>query len=210
MKTSKSITVMTGVLALTLLLPLMATSAENEEVLLDSFEGEISQKTVDFGASQNSSMLAKPSTDIKACGNQSIQLNYELNPEGYMFCARGYGLDIPEALWEGPEPQKIEWKNFNAISLQMYGNKTGQIAFDVKDDGGELWRFLINDDFQGWKEIVIPFQAFTVRTDWQPSMADGNMTLDFPIKNFQWEPKTQGKNTLYFDCVKLIKIKEQE
>jgi hypothetical protein len=90
----------------------------------------------------------------------------------------------------------------------MYGsNSSGVIAFDLKDKGGELWRFLIDDDFSGWKEVVCPLKEFFPRGDWQPETAERNEKLDFPVTSFQFEPRLPGKGAYYFDCVKLTYIK---
>ncbi|MCA9405267.1 MAG: hypothetical protein KC684_01930 [Candidatus Omnitrophica bacterium] len=169
---------------------------------LDSFEGEISRKTVDYGSDANSVIDVVASSDAQ-CGSQSLQINYDLAQEGYLFCARGYGLDVLNALWEAPMPDKVNWSKYQGISFQMLGQGKGTIAFDVKDAGGEMWRFLVEDTTAGWREVVVGFDQFKVRTDWQPSTADGNKQLDFPIQSFQFEPKTLGEGSVSFDCVEL-------
>jgi len=174
-------------------------------VTLDSFEGRLDHKTVDYGSSDNSLLAVDAAQDIKMCGAQSLKLQYTLEAGGYMWCARGYGLDVLNAVWE-KDFQTIPWDQYNAIGFQMYGNQTGTVAFDIKDAGGELHRYLIQDDFSGWKEIVIPFSQFKAREDWQPQSADGNKKLDFPVKSFQWEPKSVGQGVLYFDCVRVSRI----
>jgi len=178
------------------------------ELLLDSFEGEINSETVDFGSSENSSLAVSSDRRIKVCGEQSLKLDYELNPSGYMWIARGYGLDIKGAAkWEVP-PQDIKWSKYNAFSLSMYGRSSGGIiAFDIKDSGGELWRFFLDDDRSGWKEVICPLAEFFPRGDWQPENADRNEVLDFPIMSFQFEPRIMGRGVYYFDCIKLIRTK---
>jgi len=178
------------------------------ELLLDSFEGRINKETVDFGSSENSSLKVTASRDIKACGEQSLKLDYQLNPSGYMWVARGYGLDIEGAAQWLIEPEDINWAEYNAFSLSMYGHDSrGVIAFDLKDSGGELWRFFLDDDTSGWKEVVCPFTEFFPRGDWQPEGSDGNQVLDLPIVSFQLEPRIMGRGVYYFDCIKLIRIK---
>ena len=174
-------------------------------LMLDSFEGPLNHKTVDYGSADNSQLEVEAATDIKRCGAQALKMQYTLEAGGYMWCARGYGLDVLNAVWE-TDFQKIPWGEYNAIEFEMFGNQTGTVAFDLKDAGGELHRFMIQDDFTGWKQIVIPFTQFKPRGDWQPQSADGNQQLDFPVKSFQWEPKSIGSGVLYFDCVQLLKI----
>lgn len=180
-------------------------SQYSQEVPLDSFEGAINKKTVDFGSSKDTKIVVTAAKDKKVCGNQSLQIEYDLNPSGYMYCARGYGLNVFGSVWEGPKPPEITWDKFDGISVQVYGSKSGDIAMDVKDGGGEMWRYLIQDDFNGWKEVFIPFFLFKVREDWQPSTADGNKILDFPIQSFQFEPRKPGPGKVNFDCVKIVK-----
>ncbi len=70
-----------------------------------------------------------------------------------------------------------------------------------------MWRFLLDDDFEGWKEIICPFEQFFVRGDWQPEEAIKNEIIDFPVMAFQLEPRLPGKSAYYFDCLKVIKYK---
>ncbi|MDD5194757.1 MAG: carbohydrate binding domain-containing protein [Candidatus Omnitrophica bacterium] len=182
--------------------------APKSELLIDSFEGELNKQTVDHGAAAGSSVTVSADTSSLVCGAQSLKIDYELKEGGYMWIARGYNLDVKGAAAWLVEPGSIDWKKYNAISVQVFGSNTGGIiAFDVKDAGGEIWRYLIDDDFSGWKEIVCPFSSFFARMDWQPDTAKKNEILDTPLKSFQFEPKTAGKGSLRIDCVKLTKIK---
>ena len=49
-----------------------------QEVLLDSFEGEINVKTVDCGAADGSSVKVEAAADIKVCGDQALKIEYKL------------------------------------------------------------------------------------------------------------------------------------
>lgn len=185
-------------------------SSAPTEVTIDSFEGELNKQTVDFGASTDgSSVNVSADKQIKSCGEQSLKIEYELKPSGYMWIARGYNLDVKGAAQWIIMPKDIKWKAYNAISLQMYGtSSSGVIAFDLKDAGGEVWRYIIDDDFTGWKEIVCPLKDFFPRKDWQPDSATKNETLDFPVMSFQFEPRLPGKGVYYFDCVKVVRVKK--
>jgi len=173
-------------------------------LLVDSFEQEITPKTVDFGAGEGSSLAVGADTVIKFCGEQSLKLEYDLKPSGYMWAARGYGLDAPNAGAWLVLPKDINWGKYKSIALEMYGsNSGGVVAFDIKDNQGELWRFLLDDDFTGWKRIVCPFKNFFPRSDWQPETAVCDEVLEFPIFSFQFEPRLPGKGVYYFDCIEL-------
>ncbi|MEW6102150.1 MAG: carbohydrate binding domain-containing protein [Candidatus Omnitrophota bacterium] len=182
--------------------------AESQGLLIDDFEVAISggpEGTVDFGAGSGSSVEVSADTGIKYSGNQSLKVAYDAIPDGYMWVARGFGLDAGNAAWL-IKPQDIKWEDYNAFSFYMYGSgNKAQVAFDIKDNGNEMWRFLLEDNFKGWKQIILPFNEFFCRGDWQPDSADKNANLDFPIKSFQFEPRPEAKGTVYFDKVELIK-----
>ncbi len=180
--------------------------AEKQFLLIDDFEGEISgtpQGTVDFGAGNGSTVEVTASTDIKQSGNQSIKVTFDAVPDGYMWVARGQNLDAQNAGWL-LKTEDIAWEKFEAISFYMYGTNSGaDVAFDIKDNGNEIWRFMVKNDFTGWKQIICAFDAFYARDDWQPDNSDKNGKIDYPIKSYQFEPRS-GKGTLYFDAVALI------
>ena len=180
---------------------------KKQNLLLDDFEGEISggpEGTVDFGAGAGSSLQVKAATDIKNTGAQSLRLVYDAVSGGYMWVARGFGLDAKHAAWL-VKHDEINWPQYQAWSFYMYGSDSkAKIAFDIKDNGNELWRFMVEDNFKGWKQIVCPFCEFFARGDWQPDNAEKNATLDFPIKSFQFEPRPVAKGVTYFDTVELI------
>lgn len=180
--------------------------AQETDLLIDDFENPLvggPDGTVDFGAGGGSEVEIMAAGDIKYSGNQSLRVNYNAVSEGYMWVARGFGLDAKNTQWL-VKPEDIDWKKFNAISFYMYGSDSkAKIAFDIKDSGNEMWRFIVEDNFKGWQKIACPFNEFLVRSDWQPENADNNVTLDFPIKSFQFEPRPEAKGRVYFDDVEL-------
>lgn len=182
--------------------------AQNKGLLLDDFEGVISggaNGTVDFGAGNGSSVEVTASTDVVSAGKQSLKITYNAVSGGYMWIARGFGLDAKNANWLF-KPESIDWKQYSGVSFNLYGNNSkGNIAFDLKDNGSEIWRYSIADDFSGWKQIVCPFDKFFARADWQPDAADKNGLMDFPIKSYQFEPLPEGKGVIYIDDVELVK-----
>ena len=186
----------------------LASCAPSKNILLDDFEGPISggpQGTVDFGSGNGSSLQVSASTEIKYSGKQSLKLDYDAVAGGYMYAALGFGLDAHNARWL-VSPEKIIWRGYKGISFYMYGSDSKvKVAFDIKDNGYELWRFMLEDNFKGWKQIICPFNEFFARADWQPQAADKNAVLNFPVKSFQFEPRPVAKGTLYFDDVELIK-----
>lgn len=185
----------------------IAFAAENN-LLIDDLEVAVSggpEGTVDFGAGNGSTVNVCAATDIKNSGKQSLKVDFDAVQGGYIYIARGKGLDAKNANWP-VKPEDIKWQDYKGFSFYMYGNASGErVAFDIKDNGDEIWRFVITDDFKGWKQINCDFDKFVARDDWQPNTADKNLTLDFPIKIFQFEPLPVAKGTLYFDSVELVK-----
>ncbi len=175
-------------------------------ILVDDFEGEISKETVDYGVGGGTEIKVSASRDIKYSGEQSVKIEYSCVPSGYMWVARGYNLDAEGAGQWLRLPDKIKWKRYKAISFYYYGEgKDVAIAFDIKDAKKEMWRYMFNDDTEGWKEVVCDFGKFFARSDWQPSDAVADGELDFPIMSYQWEVRTPSKGVIYFDKVEVRK-----
>ncbi|MFA4988124.1 MAG: carbohydrate binding domain-containing protein [Candidatus Omnitrophota bacterium] len=176
--------------------------------LIDDFEISVTsgpEGTVDFGAGNGSAVTVTRDTDIKNSGESSLKVVYDAVEGGYIYVAKGSGLDAKNADWQ-VSPSDIKWQEYNAISFYVYGTDSKEkIAFDIKDNGGEIWRFIAQDDFKGWKRVVCSFDKFVLRDDWQPENAEQNWKLDFPIKVFQFEPLAGSSGTLYFDTVELVK-----
>lgn len=180
-------------------------------LIIDSFEGKIvggGKATVDYGSGAGAMVNVSPARKPAFHGRQSLKIVYDVSGGGYMWVARGYNLTQKNAAQWRVLPQKIKWDNYNAFVFYLYGEASGNnIAIDLIDNQKEYWRFLIMDDTEGWKEIVIPFGDFSARTDWQPDGALRNNTMDFPINAFQLEPKT-GMGILFVDKVYLRKRRE--
>ncbi|MFF4489148.1 CIA30 family protein [Streptomyces sp. NPDC001544] len=67
-----------------------------------------------------------------------------------------------------------DWSAHKGIRLWWDGRDNGRkIALEIKDGGAngeasELWTTSFTDDFNGWKQVEIPFSDFVYRTDYQP------------------------------------------
>lgn len=175
-------------------------------LLIDDFEGEISSLTVDYGIGSGSEIQVNADTDIKYHGNQALRLKYKAVAGGYMWAARGYNLDVKGSAQWLKKPTEINWDKYKALSFYMYGQNSGaMIAVDIIDSNFEYFRFIVKDDFTGWKQIICSFEQFFTRGDWQPAKAQTNTKLDFPINSFQFEPRPIAEGVLFFDYVHLIK-----
>jgi hypothetical protein len=196
------------ILAVSCLLLAVSCQAQTPNLVIDDFEGAVSggpDGTFDFGSGNGSSVEVVAATDIVQSGKQSIKVTFDAVSGGYMWIARGFGLDAKNTAWL-VKPENIKWNEYSAISFYMYGSDSKtKVAFDIKDNGNEIWRYQTEDNFKGWKQIVCPFKNFMPRDDWQPDSSDKNVTLDFPLKSYQFEPRPEAKGTLYFDTVELTK-----
>jgi len=182
--------------------------AAEGNLLVDDFEIAVSngpEGTVDFGAGNGSTIKVTAAADVKNTGKQGLKVDFDAVTGGYMYVARGDGLDAHNTGWL-VNPESVKWQDYKAFSFYMYGaDSKGKIAFDLKDSGNEIWRFIVEDNFKGWKQIICNFDQFTVRGDWQPQTADNNGALNFPIRSFQFEPLPPLKGTIYFDTMELIR-----
>lgn len=182
------------------------TQSQSDILLIDDFEGEISPATVDSGAGGGSVIQIFPSLDIKYHGLQALKLEYDSVSGGYMWAGRGSGLDVKGADKWLKKPERINWSKYYALSFYMYGENSGaSIAIDIIDSGKEYFRFMVKDDFVGWKQMICPLDEFFARGDWQPDSAQKNSKLDFPVNSFQFEPRSIQKGSAYFDYMHLIK-----
>lgn len=181
--------------------------AQEKNLLIDDFEVVFSagpDGTVDSGAGIGSSVEVAAAVDFKRSGKQAMKVTYNAVSGGYIWIARGFDLDAKHADWL-VKPQDIDWKKYKAISFYVYGSDSKtKVAFDLKDSGNEIWRYIFEDNFKGWKQIVCLFSEFNARSDWQPQTADKNSMMDFPIKSYQFEPLPEAKGVLYFEDVELI------
>ena len=180
--------------------------AQQKDLLIDDLEGAVSsgpEGTFDYGTGGGSLLELSASTEVKNSGGQSIKMTYDAIPGGYMWFARGLGLDATNAAWLVKNTD-IDWAKYSAISLYVYGSDSkATVAIDLKDSGNELWRYVVADDFKGWKRFVLPFKGFRARDDWQPEGADTNLKLDFPLKTYQVEVLPEAKGVLYVDTIEL-------
>lgn len=124
-----------------------------------------------------------------------------------------YALRIDSALrdWNGvviqpPAGQPYDWSRFRALSFWMYGTNSRQMfVVELNDSGEEHFRSpIITDDFTGWKQIVIPFEEFASRDDWQPENAEIDLAITWPLKDFQPFASVGGSGYILIDLVEAI------
>jgi len=183
--------------------------SQARSLLLDDFEGVISggpEGSVTTGGERGeSSVKAEAAQDIKYSGNQSLKITYKVLPNNY---SNYIWVNWSSDYWL-VKPEDIAWEEYSAIAFYMYGSDSKtKISFFIIDAGSEVWYYIFEDNFIGWKQIVCPFSEFKL-LNWQPKDADKNAKLDFPVKSFRIEPRAENKvekGTLYFNKVDLIAV----
>lgn len=187
-------------------------------LLIDGFEGQIVPAgitsgtmagNVDYGAGGGSSVEVYADEEEKIEGKQSLKAVFFAMPGGWIWIARGYNIDVKGAGSWLVNPKNIKWNQYNALSFWWKGSNSGkQLALDIIDAKKEYFRYLAKDDSDKWKQVIIPFKSFEVRTDWQPNDTVKNKVLDFPIMTFQFEPRPKNDGEWSFDKVELLNVPE--
>jgi len=182
-------------------------SGRGDILVLDDFEDLTDanvKDSVDFGSGNSSRVFVFVSSDPVFSGEKALKVEYDSVPGGYMWIARGYGLDVKGAAKWLCAPEKIKWDRYGVLSFYMYGQGTGtQIAVDLRDAQKEYWRYMITDTKKGWTQVKCPLDEFFSRSDWQPEDAVVDSEMSFPLKSFQLEPRTPGKGVFYIDKLQL-------
>jgi hypothetical protein len=92
MKMQENLYMIIGSILLVVCIYFYANSASKSKILVESFEGKIGKDTVDYGASDTSSINVTASRRNSKCGGQSLEISYHLKPYGYVYAAKGYDL----------------------------------------------------------------------------------------------------------------------
>ncbi len=157
-----------------------------ESILITDFE-DSSKELITYAGPQ-SKITAVYSQEKAKSGKQSAKVTHQTKD------------------WAGAlvvvDPEKGTWTGMKTYRMWVYGSKSGaSFNIDLEDAQKEQFRYTIKDDFEGWKEFVIPLSEFKSRTDWQASDAVINKKFDFPMMTVQFCTSTLGNFTLYFDDI---------
>lgn len=111
-----------------------------------------------------------------------------------------------------------DWSAYNALSLWLYGNATdGVVQVEIFDnrnpdetgDSAERYYYRVTDDYTGWRQYTIPFEAFQRRSDWQPGGApDDGFGLDAVSGYAVGFPGGVGAQVAYMDNVGLVLVED--
>jgi beta-glucosidase len=169
-----------GVLLATLISWLPAETAFGSTGLpvVENFEGTLPITTASpgifpFGSDAASTptltqvaVADRPGADA---GNHGLDVTYHVGTYG------GFSNNLSTAQ---------NWSGYGGFSFWVKETASGQrIEFEIKDGGtdgehAELWQSFFTDSATGWQQIKVPFGDFVKRSDYQPSGAPSDGTLN--------------------------------
>ena len=101
----------------------------------------------------------------------------------------------------------IPWSKIKRLKLFIFGkNEGGTFKIVIEDRYNEQFDYVIENNFEGWKEFDIPLSEFKVRREWQPPESERDSILDLP---FIWlyfhtdVPQSGRKFSIYVDEIYL-------
>ncbi|MEU8945131.1 glycoside hydrolase family 3 N-terminal domain-containing protein [Streptomyces sp. NPDC048489] len=156
------------------LLPLAAAGSvaaadDPAPVPVDRFEGEVpfaSQPAEGIftwgGDADDPPALALTARPDAPEGAKVLTGDYDIS--GYGGFTHDFAAGLPGHDWSAHRGIRFWWDG---------QNNAKKVSFEIKDGGAngeasELWTTSFTDDFNGWKQIEIPFTDFVYRTDYQP------------------------------------------
>jgi hypothetical protein len=169
--------------------PVADTAAINRIVVAD-FEDSSSPAITTF-ADGASKITITYVTDIFYEGKQSIKV--EANTSAW----DGAVYAVPEG--------KGDWTGMTTFKTWIYGSNSKKgYDIEINDAGKELFLYPVKDNWEGWKQVIIPLKKFVSRSDYQDSKAKVNRKIDMPVGQVQFFNASNvsggsGKLTLYFD-----------
>jgi hypothetical protein len=99
-------------------------------------------------------------------------------------------IDYETASWAGtvlsPGKEKGNWTGMTTFKLWVKGGNSGnKFELQLQDAQDELFITRVQDNFTGWKQLVIPLSEFKHRNDYQNPTAKSNEAIDYPLRNIQ-------------------------
>jgi endoglucanase len=181
------------------ILPATTTPIPNANVmlLLDDFESGTSRNWDSF-QSDNSNVAASVVSPGQF-GKYALKLDYHIGDGGWGGVERLYST-----------PQ--DWKFFQSISFDFYGTDSGStIRFEILDNRGldsnrdtaERFEYKFTDNFNGWKNFNLQWNAFVRRPDWQPDGAPNDGFGLTAVWGFNFSP-VNGQGSFQVDNLQLI------
>lgn len=162
---------------------IVVTNFEDNSEVITTFADGASKITVTYA------------TDIFYEGKQSVKVEASTSAwDGTVF-------EVPEG--------KGDWTDMTTFKMWVYGSNSKKgYDIEINDANKELLLYPIKDNWEGWKQVVIPLKKFASRGDYQDSKAKINRKIDMPVKQIQFfnansNSGGSGKITLYFDLLEV-------
>jgi len=166
---------------------------EFENVVFDDFESPVPTKVDREGVAVGFSTFTDGTSTVEfsitaeypplpaaAAGNRVLRLDMDV--QNWAGFAHFFLYEDEEATYWIP----YDWRGFAGIRFRLYGRNSGTGFFvdiidnrlpDVPGDTAERYYYQFTDDFEGWREIAIPFDAF-MRKDIANRAPDDGLGLD--------------------------------
>ena len=158
-----------------------------------------------IGTSQIMPFTALALPDASA-PNQVLRVDYNIGAWG----------GFTHAFSDGVGWQSMDWTGHNALQFWLYGNNTGRAIqveifdnrqMDSNADSAERFFYHLLDDYEGWRQITVPFAFFQRRADWQPGGApDDGFNLDAVWGYAFGFPAGVDAQTAYLDDLMIVVV----
>ena len=169
--------------------------ATNGRIIIDKFDSAEAPKSVEFGAKSLNQLFVESSKKSESVFGRTLRMKVKLIPDSYHFLASGKGLADKKFVWEN-QADDVNWDNVIGLSYKIFiesikgtKEKTNliNVATDIIDDAGEIFRKTTVVHSGEWIEIRSYYPEFTTRDDYQRDWNILNHKVDRRIKSYQVE-----------------------
>lgn len=178
------------------------TKVDREGVPVGFFSFTDGTSTVEFSTTAD-----YPPLPAAAAGNRVLRL--DMNVQNWAGFGHFFLYEDDDATYWVP----YDWRGFAGIRFRLYGRNSGIGFFvdiidnrlpDVPGDTAERYCYEFQDDFEGWREIAIPFEAF-MRKDIANRAPDDGLGLDAVHGWAIGTTATDGAVTWFLDDLSLLR-----
>lgn len=151
------------------------------------FEKTIWSAYNDADASKGSKIAAEVTNDA-ANGSKAIKLTWTL--DGWCGMIVGGEDYANNPTWN--------WSNYKNLSfyIKSADDKKANLVVRLSDVNDERFGSPTIKVTPEWQQVVIPFDKFKARSDWQPNTAKRDTFLDFPIREIEFAPQSPKGNVI--------------
>ena len=177
-------------------LPATPTTETSASLILDSFESGTTSKWSTYA-------------------ENGATVSFAVTTQGYASSYAGRATYAIKNGWGGVQQAyetNLDWSAYSTMRFWFNGEGKGNsIRVEVLDnratgsttDTAERWVYGFTDNTVGWRQIAIPWSAFTRRIDWQPPGVPNDGFGHTQVWGFNVSPMS-GSGTWSIDKVELI------